>query len=162
MGILDALANIVSGSGKQTIQIQFEEGEVERARVTASWNPGTLKSVGGDLVLTNRRLIFTPLDVRDVVEVLTWGLGKAGAPEAVTGLPSKIGGVVSQHVIAGSTSIVSGRDAALNRPPTVFIRSTDGAQVEIGILAERTSMNISPKNPPVREAFIAAVRAELG
>ena len=38
--------------------------------------------VGGDLVLTDHRLLFTPLNVKDVAALLSYGLKKAGAPGA--------------------------------------------------------------------------------
>jgi hypothetical protein len=58
MGIWDATKRLLRGSGTKTLPITLEPGEVEKARSVASHRPGTLTSVGGDLVLTSRRLIL--------------------------------------------------------------------------------------------------------
>src|SRR3954453_21957382 len=103
MGILDSFAGIFSGSGKTALALQLEPGEIEVTRAVASIHPGTIRSVGGDLVLTNRRLVFTPLNVKDVTAVLSWGLGKAGAPDAAVTLVDQVGKLVDTQTFAATS-----------------------------------------------------------
>jgi hypothetical protein len=163
VGVFDAVGRILGGSGTKTLAVQLEPDEAERSRVVASWDPGTVKSVGGDLVLTTKRLVFTPLDVRDAVEVLTWGLAKAGATHGMEKVPGQIGGVISQHIVPGGLAVTvePGRDPSALCPPTLIVRTADGGTTEIGILDNRRSPNWATKNAVARDAFIAAVRAEL-
>jgi hypothetical protein len=161
MGIFDSLSGLLKGSGKEPEQVELLPDEVERARVVATWNPGSLRSVGGDLVLTNQRLIFTPLNVTDLVGVLAWALSKAGAPPDVDKIPGQIGKLITQHVLKGSQSIEPSRGPSLSRGPTVIIRGADGSATEVAIFASRLTPSFSRKNVEVRDAFIATVRAEL-
>ena len=161
MGVLDAARRIFSGSGTRTLPVTLEPGELEEARCVASYRPGTLTSVGGDLVLTSRRLVFTPLDTRDVVEVLTWGLGKAGAPEFGTQLPGRLGDMIRQEQIRGVTAVDAGTDGSLLKPPTIRITGTDGSAIEIGLLAGRRNRNNDPANRRARDDMLAAIRGHL-
>ncbi|GGM75427.1 hypothetical protein GCM10011609_09190 [Lentzea pudingi] len=108
MSVLDAFSGLLGGSGKSPLPVTLAVGEDEVTRAVASFRPGGLTSVGGDLVLTTKRLVFTPLNVTDVVKVLTWALGKAGAPDFVAGLPEKLGGLVEQEDFGGLTGVAVG------------------------------------------------------
>jgi len=164
MGVLDALKDVLSGGGKRTLPIAMEPGESELAREVASARPGTLRSVGGDLVLTDRRLVFTPLDVHGVVELLTWGLGKTGAGDVVTDLPKKLGDLIEQKSVGALTEISrvdAGGDAKLRKPPTLVVTGTDGVRTEIGILAGRRTANISASNNEARDRLLTAIRTAV-
>src|ERR1044072_850553 len=52
------IGGLFSGDGKRPLPIEPAPGETELLREVASKHPGGA-SVGGDLVLTDRRLVFT-------------------------------------------------------------------------------------------------------
>jgi hypothetical protein len=164
MGVLGGLESIFRGEGKRTLPITLEPGETERLRAVASKHPGGA-SVGGDLVLTDRRLVFTPLNVRGVVEVLTWGLGKAGAPDGIAGLPGKVGAMVGDPTataLAAIATVERGNDASLFKPPTIVVTGNDGTRTEIGILATRTTANLAKSNNATRDEVLDAVHEAIG
>ncbi|MGW6447244.1 hypothetical protein [Lentzea sp. NPDC055074] len=164
MSVLDAFGGLLGGSGKNALPVVMADGEAEVTRVVASFRPGGFTSVGGDLVLTTKRLVFTPLNVTDVVKVMTWALGKAGAPDPVAGLPEKLGELVEQEDFGGLPEIARvevGGPPKLLMPPTLVISGADGAVREIGVLASRTTTNASPKNAVERDRMAEAIRAAM-
>src|SRR4051794_6800315 len=124
------LKDLLGGSGTRTRPLVLLEEEREITREVASARPGTLTSVGGDLVLTTKRLVFTPLETKDVVEVLTWGLKKAGAPGAVSGLPGRLGELVQPQQpggpagLLGIAAVTAGGGPGALRPPTLLVQAT--------------------------------------
>ena len=163
MGLLDGLRSLLNGDGTRTLPIELAAGETERLRVVASASPGGV-SVGGDLVLTDRRLVFTPLNVRGVVDVLAWGLGKAGAPDVIAGIPGKLREKVGDPAateLAGITAVERGGDASWLKPPTVVVTGDDGTRFEIGILAARGRANIARVNNVARDRVLTAVREAI-
>jgi len=79
MGLFDSFMKTVGGAGKAAQPVSFEPGEVEVGRVVGCTLEGGSSWFGGDLVLTDRRLIFTPLEVRYVADLLQYGLKKVDA-----------------------------------------------------------------------------------
>jgi len=161
MSFLDSL---FSGDGKRPLPIELAPGETERLRVVASKHPGGA-SVGGDLVLTERRLVFTPLNVHGAVEALTWGLGKAGAPDVIAGIPAKLGGLVGNPVateLAAIATVERGNDASMFKPPTIVVTGHNGARTEIGLLRSRGAFNGLRANNVARDRMLAAIREALG
>ena len=155
MGFLDG---VLKGH-KPTLPIELAPGETERLRVVASKNPGGA-SVGGDLVLTDRRLVFTPLNVHGVVEMLTWGLGKAGAPDVIAGIPAKLGTKVGDPVeteLATIATVERGNDASIFKPPTIVVTQDDGTRTEFGVLKSRRTANFSGTNNEERDRLLAAI-----
>lgn len=163
MGIFDHVAGLLSGAGKATLTVQLEPGETEVTRAVASNRPGTVTSVGGDLVLTNRRLVFTPLNVKDLTAALTWGLGKVGAPEPAAKLVDQVGKLVDTHefgTVSSLAGVSAGSPPSLRKPPTLVVVSGAGTW-EIGILAGRTKMSRDPSNAMERDRMLAAIRAQI-
>jgi hypothetical protein len=121
-------------------------GEVLKARAVASVRPGSWRSVGGDLVLTNRRLVFTPLETR-LGDMVSWldhpPLGSQSG---------RLGGIAD--VEPGSRGWVL-------KPPTLVIISTTGARTEIGVLASRFAPNWSRRNRAERDRVVEAIRHAL-
>ncbi|WP_086669017.1 hypothetical protein [Lentzea kentuckyensis] len=161
MSVLDSLRSLLGGGGKKTLPLVLAEGEVEITRTVASFRPGGLTSVGGDLVLTNKRLVFTPLDVTGVVGVLTWALGKVGAPDVLSGLPEKIGDRIRLEDLGAPPGVAAGGPPRPLMPPTILITGTNGAVSEIGVLAHRHSYNGSSANAVERDRMLAAIRAAM-
>lgn len=159
-----ALKRTLAGSGKETLPIELMHGEFERTRVVASRDPGGLRSVGGDLVLTNKRLIFTPLNVKDIGSLLAFGLSKAGAPELVSGLPEKLvkyvgdAAVIGPGALSGIRSAEAGSEPKLLKPPTLIITGEDGTRAEVGVLAGRMAMNLAKENAVARDEFLTEIK----
>ncbi len=163
MGMFESFKSLLAGSGTRTLDLQLDIEEAELARATASHRPGSLRSVGGDLVLTTRRLVFTPLDTRDLVEVLTWSLGKSGTPSAATGVLNKMGDLVEKYnfgLLTSLTAAEAGSGPTLLKPPTIIVTSPSGS-VEVGISSGRLSPNISSSNILARDRMLAAIQAQL-
>ena len=164
MGLLDALTGLLSGSGTSTVRLDLEPGEAEITRAVASHRPGTLTSVGGDLILTDRRLVFTPLNVKDLTAVLTWGLGKAGAPDAAVRLVDQAGKLIDTQGLGSLselTRVERGTAPSVLKPPTLLI-SGPAASWEIGILAGRRSPNFASANAIERDRMLEAIQAQRG
>ena len=164
MGVLDNIKGLLGGSGKTTEPPVLQDGENEQALTIACTVKGSGKPwVGGDLVLTDLRLLFTPLNVKDVAPLLSYGLKKAGAPSAATAL---VGWAQSQ-IRPGATeldqvtAVTSGRSAGLLHPPTLLVQRADGERIEFGVLASRTAPNISRANERARDVFMAQLEAVI-
>lgn len=163
----NALWRTVNGSGRETMPIQWMPGETEIIRVTASRNPGGLRGVGGDLLLTTKRLIFTPLNVKDIAAILSYGLSKAGVDSRISGLPGKVAevvgdaGTIGPETLTGIASIEAGTEPRLFKPPTLILTATEGTRTEVGILAGRMVPNLSPRNTATRDQFILKVRQTM-
>jgi hypothetical protein len=164
MGLLDSLKGVLGGSGKHTLPVTLDPGEQELDRVVGCTVKGNGASwVGGDLVLTNQRLLFTPLNINDAASLLTYGLTKTGAPgqaAAVVGWMQKQ--AVQQPVgLDAISEIRAGRGASLLHPPSLVVTLSTGTGLEFGVLATRTSFNGSSANTAARDGFVSKVRSLL-
>jgi hypothetical protein len=152
------------------VKVPLEEGEQELLRKTAGLIQAQTNSVGGILVLTNRRLLFRPLDVNKAAAFLKEGLdffpngyaevGKVASKviDAVDdAIRSKAGGI-GHKAIAG---VRTGRGATLIRPPTLYIDTSAGHTVEFGVLRGIGEPNISPRNKPHRDEMVQAIQSVL-
>ncbi|WP_211882378.1 hypothetical protein [Pseudarthrobacter albicanus] len=163
----EAAGRLIGGSGRETMPYELSNGESEILRVVGSKRPGGITSVGGDLVLTNLRVIFTPLNTSDVSKLLSFGLGKAGVDGNIVGLVDKVQEMIGTAAPIGPgalseiASIEAGSDGSLFKPPTLIIRGTDGSSAEVGVVASRLSINSSPENRTARDRFIEAARQQL-
>jgi hypothetical protein len=156
---LESLGNLLRGSGKSTVTVEFLPGEVEVVRAIGNYRNVT----GGELVLTNKRLVFAPWNVADVADVLTWMLDKSGAPgpagEAVGAARDAVGGVRE----AGAIRLARrGRDASLLRPPTVIVDLADGTHSEFGVLHTKLAMSMDSRNNDARDELITQINAVFG
>jgi hypothetical protein len=152
MGVLDSISAILGGKGKKTVPVQLNPGELELARSVAN-----LKQVGGDLVVTNQRVVFTPLETADAVVVLTWGLRKAGAPKTATDLVGKLGDLVKQTDLGGIVAVAAGSDGGTFKAPTLLLTGHDSTRTEIAILAGRLKRNGDPANRVARDAMVEKI-----
>lgn len=154
----DSELKFLQGSGRETLPIQLLPGEEQIAVAVGSWNPGTFVSVGGDVVVTNQRVIFSPLNVKDVTSVFSWALGKIGAPDQFGQVVDWLGKTVGDVRVIGVTqSARAGTNASWFKPPTFIATLADGADHEIGVLIERLAMNKDPRNNAVRDQIVAAI-----
>lgn len=164
MGIIGSLRGLLSGSGKTAQPVLLEEGESELDRVVACTVRGGGRAwVGGDLVLTDRRVLFTPLNVNDVAALLSYGLRRVGAPAGAAAVVGFIARKVAREAaeVSGVVRVAPGRAPGLFNPPTAVFQLDDGRQLEFGILASRTSPNSSTGNVVARDRFLAEVQSQL-
>lgn len=158
----EAAGRLIGGSGLRTMPYELSNGEVEVLRVVGSQRPGKITSVGGDLVLTNRRVIFTPLNTGDLSKLLSFALGKAGVDGNIVGIVDQAQGMIGtaapigRGALSAIASIDAGSNGSVWKPPTLIIRGTDGSSAEVGVLGRRTSSNFSPGNRIARDRFIEA------
>lgn len=119
--------------------------------------------VGGDLVLTNRRLIFSPLNVKDVAAVLSYGSQKFGAPSSATTVVGWINGQAKSEVanLSNVVMVVANRSASLLNPPTIIVSLSDSRALEFGVLDQRMSLNGSKSNERVRDELLHRVQSAL-
>jgi len=109
--------------------------------------PGRAGVAGGRLVRRTSPckagVVFTPLNTRDVTAVLTWGLGKAGAPGPAAQVPGHLDKLVIDRQFGGASglrglnSVAVGSPPSLLKPPTLLVTSIDGTVEEVGVLHER-------------------------
>jgi hypothetical protein len=162
MGLLDNIGNLLQGSGKRAMPYELLPGEREQYRTPGSVVSGGLSTVGGDIVVTNQRLLFAPLNVTDVAALLGAGLERAGAPQQGTAVVGWLADRVSNAAVACLVvSIENGRNRSLLSPPTVVIAGSDGRSFELGVTASRLSPNVSQENDEARARLIAAVKSHL-
>ena len=151
------------------VDVPLGEGEQEIFRQTASYMRGGVPLVGGEVVVTNRRVVFRPIGV-DTMPVLR-----------DLGLPFLDGGFVLLGRFASTTSreepqaaasdggiaehdrvisVKSQRNASLLRPtkPPSLVLDTESYSVELGVLHSPTSPNFSLANNAARDNAISAMR----
>lgn len=158
MGLLENVTTLLDGAGTGVEPVQMLPGERETFRT-----PGSLGLVvGGDIVVTDQRLLFTPLSTTDLAPLLKAGLQIAGAPGAGTFLVGQLAGAVSRSAASARVAAVrAGREASLAHPPSVVVTDDSGRSLELGVLATRLSANISPRNAEARQRLLEALQAHL-
>jgi hypothetical protein len=144
------------------------EGEQIIRRQTASVDG---KSIwGGQLVLTNQRLLFRPLDMKgttklinDGIEFLPDNLGVLGkvvskALDYTTAYQDGLPGAVPTSAIA---SVKAGRNGGLLQPPSLVLTMDNGTRVEIGILKSKFTPNIARSNRVARDEMVQLIKAQM-
>jgi hypothetical protein len=117
---------------------------------------------GGELALTDQRLIFAPwrfTALRDMLAAGFWPVTpEASLPPEAQRLMQLAGTVMLP--LAEITAASPGRKAALHRPPGLRV-TTSVSTVEFGILVGPWKRNRAPSNTRARDTFVAAVNAAL-
>jgi hypothetical protein len=159
MGVLDNLGGLLSGSGRTTVPVPALPNEVEILRVNATRMAGGLTAVGGELVLTDQRIYFTPWNTKDIAAIESWVLPKVGAPKIAgqaVGLAQRGVDGAAGEFARGATTVAAGSGT---RPPTVRVTSGDRA-VEYGVLAGGVwTPNWSRENVAKRDEFLRAANS---
>ena len=149
MGLGDALKGLFSRRDAPLEPLVPLAGEAEVARAVGTWRAGTLTTVDGHLVLTTQRLVFASDAEGVTVAVLVWALhGWHPGHEPVT----RAGQLLAVEV---------GADASLTGPPSLLLVDSTGRRIEIGILANRLTPNLSGANAVARDRMVATVRAAI-
>ncbi len=160
MGLLDNLRNVLSGAGRASVPVDLEAGEHEIERFVASTLRSGFSAVGGDLVVTDRRLIFTPLNTADISALLKMGFKAVRAPSAVGVLVGLLQKQIDAagSLIDGIDSASAGSNGSALRPPTVIIKSAGGVTAEFGVLHSRFEPTFSARNRRARDRLIALLQ----
>jgi hypothetical protein len=122
--------------------------------------------VGGDLIVTNQRLIFNPWYSSDLTKLTSQGLKFVPIPHAhhmttVVGSAQRLG--TQADADSGLITAVSvGQPAGLARPPTIVVERSNGAPLEFGIARSQWTRPRSHRNIVARDRILAAAKAALG
>jgi hypothetical protein len=160
VGLGDVVKGLFSRRDAPVESLVLLPGEVEVARAVGTWRTGTLASVDGHLVLTTERLILASEASGGAVAVLTWSLHepyRAGpvnhTAAARPGEDLQPRGALAAVGVAADSSLIS--------PPSLVLVDTTGHRIEIGILANRLTPNLSRANSVARDSMVAAIRSAI-
>lgn len=142
----------------------FDLPDLEEAEDVLGVFYGGRGQVGGQLVVTSRRLLFGPI-ATELIRAVGSAVGDAASVPG-TGVfkalldsyePLKAKQIFLRHVV----SVDPGRNAGWTGPPTLKISlDTEGA-LEYGIVASTLSPNPMPANNVARDRAIAVIRAAV-
>jgi hypothetical protein len=152
--------------------ITLAHGEFQVARTPGCVVKGGIPWVGGDLILTNQRLLMTPLNTKDMVKLTSAGLKvlqlatgpipHVGQVMAVIGWAQKFVRGVSSDTQAIAAVTVGNPGASLIHPPTIEIHRSGLPSIEVGVAATRWTPTISRRNIEARDRFLAEIIRALG
>lgn len=164
MGLGDAFKGLFSRREAPAQPFALLPREAEVARALGTWRAGTLASIDGHLLLTTQRLVFTSDADGVTAAVLVWALhGSPPAPGAWGAV-----GAVARHAtdeqvprVDGLAAVEIGADASLLAPPSLVLADSTGRRIEIGIVANRLTSNLSHANAVARDRMVATVRSAI-
>jgi hypothetical protein len=164
VGLGDVFKGLFSRRDAPAESLVLLAGEVEVARAEGTWRTGTLASIDGQLILTTQRLVLVSEASGGTVPVLTWSLHEPypGPPEPRTAATAAAGPGTEDPPRRGALSAVGvGADSSLISPPSLVLVDTTGQRIEIGILANRLTPNLSRANSLARDGMVAAIRSAI-
>ena len=145
-----------------TSQPEYDESAIAGAGVIASWQAtkrGTLKAPGGRLVLTDRALIFSPLDMEGTKQAIDLVLSIAQLP-AETVLSQLAAGSQQAPLSIALNNIASveqtGHARAMS-PPTVKLVTRVGSVHHFGVMAGFLFPNASKENDAATADFLQKI-----
>ncbi len=152
--------------------VEFGPEEVEVARVPGCLIRSDVSWIGGDLVLTNQRLLLTPVNVKGVLALTSMGLKVVQAASGPLPLVGQVMTVIGwaqklvRSVSSDTPSImkvtVGQQQPRLTKPPTLVVHRSNGPAIEFGVLTSRLTPNLSRKNVAARDQFLAQIVDTLG
>src|SRR5262249_2752590 len=152
----DVLKGLFSRRDAPVESMVLLSGEVEVARAVGTWRTGTLASIDGDLVLTTQRLVLVSEASGGTVAVLTWSLHESyPRPAANTGGAAAGPGTEDLLPRGALAGVGVGADPSLISPPSLVLVDTTGRRIEIGIVANRLTPNLSRANSLARDGMVA-------
>ena len=163
MGLGDVLKGLFSRRDAPGESLVLLPGEVEIARAVGTWRTGTLASIDGYLVLTNERLLLASEASGGTVAVLAWSLHEAypGRPASHTAAGAPRPGIEDLSPRGALAAVGVAADSSLISPPSLVLVDTTGRRIEIGILANRLTPNLSRANSVARDSMVAAIRSAI-
>jgi hypothetical protein len=142
----------------------FDLPELDETEVVRGVFYGGRGQVGGQLVVTNRRLLFGPISTELVRAMGTGGAEAAGLPGAsiIKAMldayePLKQKQIFLRHI----TGVAAGRDAGWTGAPTIRISLDTESTLEYGIVMSTRSPNPLPGNNIARDHALVVIRAAV-
>jgi hypothetical protein len=160
VGLGDVVKGLFSRRDAPVESLVLLPGEAEVARAVGTWRTGTLASVDGYLVLTTQRLVLASEASEGTVAVLTWSLHEQyrGRPVNHTAAARPGEDLMPRGALA---AVDVAADSSLISPPSLVLVDTTGYRIEIGILANRLTPNLSRANSVARDSMVAAIRSAI-
>ena len=117
----------------------------------------------GTLVLTNKRLIFTPLKIGNLSKLASIGLEYSGVPGAKEVIGAVVGWIEQSAAdVPDIASVSVGRmEGSMLKPPSILVQRGDGSVLEFGIASSRFSVNITKSNVTTRDNFLRSIQTTL-
>lgn len=152
------------------VDVPMLEGERIVHQTAATFLIGDTSMWPGKLVLTNQRLLFKPVSLKAISDILKEGIEFLPGNLAVLGKvvdkvldystaygDSKAGAVKTSTI----TGVRPGNNAALIHPPSLILAFGDGRSLAIGIVQALWCPHIWPGNNRARDEMVAAISSQL-
>lgn len=142
----------------------FDQPDLEETEDVLGVFYGGRGQVGGQLVVTNRRLLFGPIETAMARAIVFDGGDAIGVPGA--GLakalldayePLKQKQIFLRHI----TSVDSGGGGGLFSAPSLKIKTATDEVIEYGIVRSTLTPNIDPANREIRDQAVALITAAV-
>lgn len=152
------------------VDVPLLSGEQVLRRQTAAYLKGGKSIWGGQLIVTNQRILFRPLDVgaaasmiKDGIDFLPGNLADLGKVvsktlDYTTAYGERLAGAVG---IAEIVSASRGQNASLTKPASLVLRFADGRALEIGVLKGKGYPTFWPANHTVRDEVVSLISHQL-
>lgn len=117
---------------------------------------------GAQFVVTNRRLLFGPLDTGLAEEILSYGLDKAGVPgvDFVKSILERYGPRSPKTLwLRHVTQVVPTNNASLFKAPELRIDTATQEIINMQIVHEPRAMSRNPQNNLARDRAVSILRA---
>jgi hypothetical protein len=163
MSVLDNLVNLLRGSAKEFVDIPLEPAEQLILDKAGCLIKHGIVWKGGQLRLTDQRLLIRPWKTEDVSALLSWGLSKAGAPRLAVALVGKLQAENTAEGLDRDAIVSAGTGSGPSplKPPTVTLTMADGRHIEIGVLSGPMTPNFSRGNVSHRDELLTAFQARI-
>ncbi len=125
---------------------------------------GGHKQWGGKLIVTNKRLIFSALDLGAIPDALVYVGGKAGIPGVDIGktILDRVQASVGKDIwLRHITAVEADGNGSLFAAPAIRISTATGEVLKIGIVKATTAFNPDPENRVHRDNAIALIRSAI-
>ncbi len=142
----------------------FDQTELEETEDVLGLFYGGRGQVGGQLLVTNRRLLFGPINTAMAQAIVVGGADLAGVPGAgiIKDLlaayePLKKKQVFLRHV----DNVEPHGDGGLFSPPGLRITTVTAETIDYGIVRSTTTPSVHPGNRAVRDQAVAVIRSAV-
>ena len=145
----------------------YDESALAGTGVIASWQAsilrGSFASFGGRLVLTDKALIFSPLDLEGTLQVINLVLKAVELPgeQVISELASSAKKAPISIALNNIASLELTGGSRLLTPPSVRLTTKVGSVYDFGVLAGIGFPNLSTKNEAAAADLLHQVHAHI-
>lgn len=141
----------------------YEQAELEETEDVLGVFYGKRGEVGGQLIVTNRRLLLGPLDVNLAQTITLGGLGQVGVPgtDLLTSLLDAYAPLAKKQVWLRHITAVEPRHGGLLPQPGLRITTATGETIDFKVAKAPTSFIWSRENTVARDEAIILIRAAI-